>query len=64
MTKGAWRTEESNDGHIKATYTEGNAAARAGDGYIIAEAKDGGRAVAVSGDKEKISKMMEGGMQR
>lgn len=65
MTKGEWKTQESKDGDIKATYTEGKAAATAGEGYTIAEAEDGGRAVAVSGDREKISKeMADGGKHR
>lgn len=47
------------DERLDAVNTDGNAGAIAGDGVAIAVAEDGGRAVAISGEPEKIKAVMK-----
>ena len=51
---GAPVEQPKEDSKMNLAHTEGNAQAAAGDGFAIAISEEGGRAVAASGDPEKI----------
>lgn len=51
--------EPSRGERLDFTHTDGNARASAGDGVAIADARDGGRAVAASGEPGKIGSALE-----